>query len=117
MEKIPKEWVDRLFELMTEYFQERWTDQFKGRDLDSYKLLWQNGLMGLNKEEIKSGLFVARSIARTNELPLTVIDFFHYSKGIKQPPRVIKKEETFRNTQLAKESIATLKQITKGISC
>jgi len=117
MEKIPKEWLDKLFGLMAEYFEDRWTDQYKEPMLESYKLLWQNGLMGLEKEDIKHGLYVARSMAREGQLPPNVIEFFHYSKRLRHPPRVLKKSDSFQNSLLAKSSIQKMKQITKGIQC
>lgn len=111
MQEIPSEWVDRLFELMEEYFKEKWTDQFKNRSVETHKVVWQNGLIGLTKEEIKSGLFIARNMAKEDLHPPHVLDFFHYVKGTKKPPKSMLRADKYRNSELAKKTIQQMREI------
>ena len=110
MEKPPLEWIDKIFVLMSEYFGDKWIDRVTGR-LDIHKLMWQTGLTGLNRDEIKSGLFVSRNLARNNQLPPNVIEFYHYAKGIRKPPKPVPKNEYPINMSLAENSIKEIKQI------
>lgn len=115
MEKIPMEWVDRIFELMMEFFQDRWENQFKNYDnqINAYKAQWRNGLIGLSKDEIKVGLKISKRMAIQDQKPPHVLDFYYYSKGTKQPPPPFNKDLLAINSKLAKNALEQLKTITR----
>lgn len=110
IEAIPMEWVDKVFALLDEYFGQSWSYLIKDKE-HQMKLQWQHGLMGLNREEIKSGLFVARNMARNKQLPPNVIEFYHYSKGLRQPPRPLSRLSFQQNQDISVNSIKNIKEI------
>lgn len=110
MDQIPMEWIDRIFEIMNEHFGERWTQSFNfPNDIDRYKTLWKNGLTGLTKDEIRRGLLLSNRMAKNNQLPPHVIEFFHYSKGTRVPPNPPKVIKFHPNRVLADNSINVMK--------
>jgi hypothetical protein len=115
MDKVPMEWVDKIFDYMGAFFGKEWTNplEIKGR-LDIVKTQWQTGLVGLNKEEIKKGLAITRCMAKNKQLPPNIIEFYFYSKGLRMPPQPSKKIDIPVNRELAKNSIAALRRLTHG---
>lgn len=87
MEKIPKEWVDKLFNCMAEFYGERWTRYFGKPHLESfYKAIWQSGLVGLSYEQIKHALVLCkRSALHPSIKPPHVMEFFRFAKGYEMP--------------------------------
>lgn len=115
MEKVTVEWVDKVFDYMAQFFGDEWNNLFSDtRRLDMAKQVWQNGLAGLYKDEVKKGLAICRVMARNKTLPPNIMDFYLYSKGIKMPPP---KEETptIRNSVVAKASIDSMRRQLKGL--
>ncbi len=115
MDKVEMEWVEKIFDYMNNFFKEAWDKNFKtARDLDIAKQIWQTGLTGLNKEEIKKGLAIARGMATNKLPPPNVIEFYHFCKGIRLPSKP-KKEENFpRDSVLAKRSLDLMRNRVKG---
>lgn len=113
MEIIPTEWVDRIFQRMEEFFQDDWRKLVEGKH-HVFHPQWQMGLIGLNSDDIKKGLAIAKWMAAKNLKPPTVIEFFHYTKGIRQPSTGPTKDPTPVNPIVAKNSISTMRKMLTG---
>jgi hypothetical protein len=79
-EKLPIEWVERIFVRLTEIYGERWTRLLKlPSSANMLKTMWSTALSGVSSEEIKRAL--NRCQAFPHEGPPTQIEFYHYAKG------------------------------------
>jgi hypothetical protein len=114
MEEIPMEWVDKIFDIMAGFFMDAWTKGLEspGR-LDIMKSIWRTGLYGLSKEDIRLGLSISKKMAANQQQPPNVIEFYHYSKGVRFPPPAQKREERFYNRELARKSLDEMKRYAK----
>jgi hypothetical protein len=83
MEKTAIEWVDKIFNLMAEFYGERWTTIFNGACPESaYKLMWQSALTGCTYDEIRNVLiFLRRASKNPFARPPHHMEFFRYAKG------------------------------------
>lgn len=82
MEKIKREWIDLLFVRLSQIFRESylaWNPTKEREELN--KSVWACGLIGLSAEEIRYALSLCAGL---HEIP-TVIEFYHYAKGIRMP--------------------------------
>jgi hypothetical protein len=81
MTDLPKDWLDRIFDLMSEFFGDRWDDQFKDKYMiNLHKMLWFNSLYGLSYDKIKHALKVCRELSKNkNSKPPNHIKFYHYA--------------------------------------
>lgn len=86
-ERIPDEWIDKLFDCMAEWYGERWTRQLGNHITKGFvRTVWQNGLVGLSHKDIKAALILCRRHSQTPGVhPPHVVEFFHYAKGLRQP--------------------------------
>lgn len=110
MEPIPTEWIDRIFEILADMFKNRWTDgQEKPERLQLLKTMWKNGLIGLDKDDIRKGLRICKDIAKNDLSPPNVLEFFHYSKGYRFPYIPPKSSTHTRNIELATQHIKQIK--------
>jgi hypothetical protein len=83
--KLPIEWIDRIFQRLTDIYGVKFTSKFSHPDkVDIEKARWRSGLYGLNSQEIKKVL----NLCLNNEIrePPNVIEFYHYGKNYKSPP-------------------------------
>jgi len=87
MNEIPKEWVDKLFNCMAEFYGDRWTRYFNKPHVESfYKTMWQNGMCGLTHDQIKNALILCkRSALHPAIKPPHVMEFFKIAKGFVSP--------------------------------
>jgi hypothetical protein len=86
MQEIPMEWIDKLFTIMESFFREKWSKNLeKPGCLEMMKQIWKSGLIGLTRDEIKKGLSIAKCMASEHQDPPHVLEFYHYSKGIRHP--------------------------------
>ena len=113
-EKIPVEWIDRIFKRLAEAYGDRFVTLFNSETaIDLERLRWQSGLIGCTADEIKRTLDLCR-IGKIKDPP-HVIEFFHYCKGHKQAtyqkPVVYGKEP---NKELAKQYIDLLRNKLHG---
>jgi hypothetical protein len=85
MEPIPDEWVYKLFECMQGFYGERWTRQFKNSyHRDIIWLMWKNGLVGLNYDQIKNALISYKEEAKAPfGRPPSVVRFYHRASDIR----------------------------------
>lgn len=115
MEKTPREWVDRIFVLMEQFFGDQWTASLKDdHSTEIHKVNWQTGLMGLTKEEIKKALKVCKYLSLNYQKPPNLVDFYHYSKGIRLPVKKKAQDYVQSNPQVARDAID---QIKKSLFC
>lgn len=108
MEKIPTEWVDRIFNCMTEFYGKRWEKNFTTTYSEDFlKTIWWNGLTGLTYDQIKGALILCKRAAQ--ELynnPPNVIEFYLYAKGTNrpyidyQPKKIIKARPEIANENI-----------------
>lgn len=82
MDKMPTEWVERIFERLACIYKERWTSLL-GSDGRKNLLIaqWCTGLAGLSAEQIKRALTNCEFSGEF--MPPTVMDFYHLAKGNK----------------------------------
>ncbi len=111
METIPIEWIEKIFTIMEDWFNTKWTDMFAPPGRKSVAMtIWQNGLIGLTQEEIRKGLKLVKLMANNDQWPPTVIEFYHYCKGIRKPHMPVKNDPFPLNKDLARSSIANMKK-------
>ena len=98
--KLPLEWIDRIFQRLTDIYGSRFTTRFaKSFYVDIEKTRWQSGLYGVSAEEIKHVLNLCQT-SMIKDAP-NLIEFYHYCKGIKKPPE--KKASQFVRTAASKK--------------
>lgn len=87
MDKPNMEWIDRLFNCMSEFYVERWTKQFtKSMPEDLLKTIWQSALTGCTYDEIRGVLVLLRQAAKNNAaIPPHHLEFWSYCKGYSRP--------------------------------
>lgn len=87
MEAIPQEWVDKLFVCMEEFYGDRWKQSFNKPHMEStYKMMWKNGLCGLNYDQIKYQLQRCKRHSKDSfARPPLVTEFFKYAKAAGEP--------------------------------
>lgn len=84
MEKLPREWVERIFERLECVYKERWAIKYNDPAIrDLLITQWSSGLAGLSSNEIRKALAICERYPY-DAIP-TVIEFYHYAKGYRQP--------------------------------
>lgn len=80
MSQLPTDWLKKLFDLMNEFYGERWSIILKNNDQKSlYETIWNSALKDLSYEEIKEGLKKCRDLARIKfSKPPNQIEFYHW---------------------------------------
>ncbi|HJY22914.1 MAG TPA: hypothetical protein VJ279_08525 [Hanamia sp.] len=105
--KLPVEWIDRIFKRLAEAYGERFASKFLNPAyVEMERSRWQSGLYGVTSDEIRRVLDMCRSGFITQ--PPTVIDFYHYCKGFKQPPSIKKVPPRNENDQVIGEQYLKL---------
>lgn len=95
--KLPEEWIERIFKRLTEIFGARFASLFLNLSyLEVEKMRWRSGLVGATADEIKHVLNMCKSGYIPD--PPNVIEFFHYCKGHK-PPLVKKPDLSFEKAK------------------
>lgn len=79
MNKLPKEWVNKLFYRLKNIYGMYYSHWFSTHE-EVMKESWSSGLYGLNAEEIKKGLDHCH--INSNARPPTCVEFYHHCKGI-----------------------------------
>jgi hypothetical protein len=87
IEPIPQDWVDKLFNCMSEFYGERWTASFNKPHMESfYKTMWRNGLTGLTYDQIKYQLQRCKRHAMNPTVqPPIVTEFYKFARGDREP--------------------------------
>lgn len=94
--KLPIEWVDRIFKRLAEAYGSRFACKFTNPSyVDMEKTRWRSGLFGVTADEIKHVLNLCHQGIISE--PPTVIEFYHYCKGVRQPPE--KKKSLYTRTE------------------
>lgn len=116
MEKIPMEWIEKLFNCMELFYGDRWTSQFKDEHaIEFAKVEWQSALYSLPYEIIKSTLIYCKSHAKDSYYkPPTRLEFYKWASK-KNTPYCIDKihEKTKSSNDVA---IAALKEIREKLN-
>lgn len=108
LEKLPTEWVERIFERLAEIYGEPWTRHYVNPEKKSLNVtMWSTGLAGLTIDQIKSALALLRH--SPGLFPPTVIEFYHYAKGIRKPYRYQPKIRKGGSTEIASGYINEIK--------
>lgn len=95
---IPAEWIDRIFIRLSEIFGTKFASRFTNSSyIDIEKTRWQNGLCGLTADQIKNVIDLCKN-GLVNEPP-SVVEFFHYAKGLRKPPSPKKSDYTRTESQ------------------
>lgn len=120
MEKPPMEWVDKLFNCMSEFYGAKWTDRLGKAPEDLVKTVWQSALQGLTYDEIRGALVLLKQAAKSNgAIPPHQLEFFHIAKGRKQPdiynnaPTVTEPA----NPEVARKYLADIRQKLRPTVC
>lgn len=83
MRELPENWIDKLFDLLKQYYGDRWSKQFNSDfQIDLVKTIWKNGLGGLSYDQIRHGLAVSKKYAYSSIKPPTVVLFYHFCIGL-----------------------------------
>lgn len=72
---------------MQQFYGDRWSKQFINPfQIDLYKTMWFNGLVGLSYDQIRHGLAVCKKHSRFNYAkPPHAAKFFHFCMDIPYP--------------------------------
>lgn len=83
MERIPMEWIDKLFVCMAQFYGERWTKQFTMTHSEAFaKTMWQSALTGVGHDEIKKALLLLKRAAEEpGSVPPHQLEFYRYTSG------------------------------------
>lgn len=87
VERPPMEWVEKLFDCMSQFYGKRWEKRFdKFMPKDLAKTLWQSALVGCTYDEIKRALVLLKRSSQdpATEPPLHM-EFYRYAKGTGKP--------------------------------
>lgn len=106
MSDLPKNWVDKIFDLMTQFYREKWSKKFNSEfEIDLHKTAWFNALNGLSYEEIRHGLAVSKknSISTYSKPPDPIL-FFHYCIDIPINRKKFYVEHVLRGTMQTKNN-------------
>lgn len=106
--KLPLDWVERIFDRLYTIYGERWIDFHgnpKRKDLSLSQ--WSTGLSGLTPEEIKKALSMCETFPHA-DIP-TVVEFYHYAKGIRVITKPKPIEQNLGNKEVAKIYMDTIK--------
>lgn len=82
MEKIPMEWVDKLFNCMEMFYGETWRKLYPPKnDVSVYKTVWQTILSGLTHAQIKYALVFYKNRAKHySSKPPHAMEFYKVAK-------------------------------------
>jgi hypothetical protein len=81
-EKLPIEWVERIFVRLAEIYGVLWTRLLLSpNQIEFLKSTWCAALSGLTAPEIQKAL--TRCQAFPHEMPPNQIEFYHYAKGVR----------------------------------
>ncbi len=84
MEKLRRDWVERIFERLECVYKERWATRYNDANLKELLVTqWSSGLAGLSPNEISKALTMCERFPY-DTIP-TVIEFYHYAKGYRRP--------------------------------
>jgi len=87
MDKLKREWVERIFERLECVYKERWAVKYNDPNIRELLVTqWSSGLAGLSSTEIRRALTMCE-LYPYDTIP-TVIEFYHYAKGYRQPSKV-----------------------------
>lgn len=107
MSQLPTDWLHKIFELMNEFYGERWSNQLKDPQiLIIYQEMWFNSLRQLSYEQIKNGLKKAKYLSQIRMAkPPNNIEFYHlcvdilYNKPVKKYTYVPRRTYGKRNEE------------------
>ena len=110
---IPMDWVDKIFETLERFYEDRWSKNFQRPDSEQQeKTIWRNGLVGLTQTEIRNALVLCRrhAVHPTASIP-HVMEFYRYAKGTHQP-NIHYKVEKFKagDPEVAKKYLDEIKR-------
>lgn len=113
-EKVPIEWIDRIFKRLAEAYGDSFVTRFNSTTaIDLERVRWQSGLIGCTADEIKHTLDLCR-LGKIKDPP-NVMEFFHYCKGnmkaTYQKPKPFGPEP---NRELAKQYLDLLRNKLHG---
>ena len=65
MSQLPTDWLKKLFDLMNEFYGERWSGKLKDDQIRNlYETIWHNSLKYLSYEQVKEGLTKCKDLSR-----------------------------------------------------
>jgi hypothetical protein len=84
MTPLPTDWLNKLFELMENFYQDRWANIVKNdNDSSLRRAIWNNSLNNLSYEQVKNGLKKCKDLSRVKfSIPPNNIQFYHWCIGI-----------------------------------
>ncbi len=108
MDRPPMEWIDKLFDCMSQFYGKRWDSMFdRFMPVDLAKTLWQSALVGCTYDEIKRALVLLK---RASQDPATKppihLEFYRYAKGTGTPTYRSKEDMLPRgNPEVARKAL------------
>lgn len=112
MEKPSMESIEKLFNCMEEFYQERWTKTYdRWFPIHLAKTVWQSGLQGLNHEEIRGVLVLLKQAAKDPMAkPPNHLEFYNFAKGTAKVYINTRTEEDTRgDPEVARRAIAEIR--------
>lgn len=114
-EKLSLDWVKRIFERLSVIYNDRWISSYGNpKTQDIYLSQWASGLSGLNADEIKKALAMCQAFSYAN-VP-SVVEFYHYAKGIREISKPRPSFQDKSNKEISKRYIDQIKSnLSKGV--
>jgi len=84
---LPENWIDKIFDCLALFYGDRWTKQFSSPlQIDLYKTMWFNGLVGLSYDQLRHGLAVCKKYSSFSHFkPPNVVRFFQFCVSFSSP--------------------------------
>jgi hypothetical protein len=116
MEKPEMEWIDKLFNCMSEFYGTRWTKQFDRWMPESLlKTVWQSALQGCNYDEIRGALVLLKQAAKSPaSIPPHHLEFYRFAKGTSHPVIINEPKQTNCNPEIARLALDEIKSKLHG---
>lgn len=107
MEKIPMEWVDKIFNCLNQFYGAKWVIQFDKFYPESLaKTAWQAALQGATYDEIRYALVLLKQNSTLKESTIpNYLEFYRYAKRLSYPKLQDKIEPIKGDPEIAKRSL------------
>ena len=117
LDRIPRAWIERIFEVLECHYKERWRAIIgTGPMRDIHITNWQGALTGVSAAEIEKALTMCGCYPDA-DIP-TAIEFYHYAKGKRyiNAKRTNNDDNYYQSRAIGKQYLEKIKAKLKGCS-
>jgi hypothetical protein len=97
MGELPTDWLEKLFQSMRYFYQERWENPLKDKQYrDLFKTVWNNTLRDLSYEQIRNGLKKCKYESQFKySKPPNNMKFYHWCLNLEYKKPELKKNFSY----------------------